>query len=188
MSVVLRPGFHPRKITQLTITSAVAAAEAVRRMFQLPALIKWPNDIYINNKKCAGILIDMSAEIDAIDHLALGIGVNVNSRKSDFSKSISARATSIAIELGEKCDRISFARELLRQLEKHYDKLVRKGFGPISEQWEDMSLSLGRRVEARSENETVTGTPVRLDDDGGLLIRTDTGIVRKVSGGDLIVY
>ncbi len=187
-SIILRPDLHPRKVTQLTITFAVATAQTVREMYKLPALIKWPNDIIINEKKCAGILIDMSAELDTLNHVVVGIGVNVNSRRADFPKSIGSSATSLSIELGQKCDRIAFAKKLLEQLENHYDRLITEGFETISREWVDLSLSLGRRVEATSENETIVGIPVRLDDDGALLIRTDTGIVRKVSGGDLTVH
>ena len=188
LSIILRPVFHPRYVTQLTITSALATAQAVREMYRLPALIKWPNDIIINEKKCGGILIEMGAELDSIKHVVVGIGINVNSREADFPKSFRSRATSLSIELGTKCDRIAFTKQLLRQFEKHYDRLISEGFNGIRREWEDLSLSLGRRVEARSEDETITGMAVRLDDDGGLLVRTDTGIVRKKFGGDLTVY
>ncbi len=188
LSIILRPAFHPRYVTQLTITSALATAQAVREMYRLPALIKWPNDIIINEKKCGGILIEMSAELDSIEHVVVGTGINVNSHETDFPKNLRGRATSLSIELGTKCDRIAFAKELLRQFEKHYDRLISEGFNGIRREWEDLSLSLGRRVEACSEDETITGMAVRLDDDGGLLIRTDTGIVRKKFGGDLTVY
>ena len=187
LSFILRPDMHPRKVTQLTIASALAAAEAIRALYHLPALIKWPNDIYISGKKCAGILIEMSAEPDKIKHVVVGIGVNVNAHESDFAKSIRETATSLGIELGRKCSRIEFARELLRQFESHFDRLYADGFDEMRREWHDLSLTLGKRIKVLSDNETVSGAPVRLDDDGALLIRTDTGIIRKVSGGDVIL-
>jgi BirA family transcriptional regulator, biotin operon repressor / biotin---[acetyl-CoA-carboxylase] ligase len=187
LSFILRPDIHPRKATRLTITSALAAAEAIKTLYHLPALIKWPNDIYINGRKCAGILIEMNAELDKINHIVVGIGVNVNSREADFPKAIRDTATSLCIELSRKCDRLEFARVLLRQFEKHFDRLFDGGFDEIRKEWMDLSLTLGRRIRISSESETVEGMPVRLDEEGALLVRTDTGIVRRISGGDVIL-
>jgi BirA family biotin operon repressor/biotin-[acetyl-CoA-carboxylase] ligase len=187
-SIILRPAIHPRKVTQLTIASAVGTALAVRETFELPALIKWPNDIYINDRKCAGILIEMSAELDTIEHVVVGIGMNVNSNKSDFPGDVVSNATSLSIELGRKCNRVQLACRLLEKLESQYDRLEKEGFDAISREWNDLSLTLGRRVEAVCDGETISGTPVRLDDDGSLLVRVDSGMIRKVSGGDIILH
>lgn len=187
LSFILRPDIHPRKVTQLTITSALAATGAIRKLYNLPALIKWPNDIYINDKKCGGILIEMNAEPDKIKYVVIGIGINVNSHHNDFAKSIQDSATSLSIESGKKCDRIKFARELLRQFESQFERLFSEGFGGISRDWLHLSLILGKRLDIISENEVVSGTPFNIDDDGALLLRTDTGIIRKISSGDVLI-
>jgi len=188
MSVILRPHFHPRRVTQLTIAFAVASAQAIRETYGLSALIKWPNDIYINERKCAGILIDLSAELDTIEYVVIGVGVNVNSSERDFAKGLRSRATSLSIETGGRCNRLDFVRRLLKQFEDHYDRLLADGFETISREWVDLSLSLGRRVEVSTENEQIAGMAVKLDDDGWLLVRTDTGIVKRASGGDLVIH
>ena len=187
LSLILRPDIPPRKVTQITIASAIAAVQTIRNLYGLPAMIKWPNDIYIKERKCAGILIEMSAELDTINHIVIGIGVNVNSGVTDFPKDIRGSATSINIELGKNCCRIECTRELLRQFEKQFDRLYSEGFDEIRKEWLDLSLMLGRRIEVSSERETVAGMPIRLDDDGALILRTDTGIIRKISGGDVIL-
>ena len=83
---------------------------------------------------------------------------------------------------------MDFVRRLLKQFEDHYDRLLADGFETISREWVDLSLSLGRRVEVSTENEQIAGMAVKLDDDGWLLVRTDTGIVKRASGGDLVIH
>ncbi len=184
-SIILRPHFQPKKITQLTITAAVAVANSIRSYFDLPALIKWPNDIYIRGKKAGGILIEMNAELDEINFVIVGIGVNVNILRKDIPKSLIKNCTSTRIEAGKKCNRVEFAKALLREFEKQYTILLEDGFDRIGKEWVDLSLTLGKMIEAMTEGEAFVGYPTGLDEDGGLLLRLDTGIIKKVAGGDI---
>ncbi len=187
VSLVLRPPFAPGRVSQLGITTAVSAAVSLRNLFDLPALIKWPNDIYIRGKKAGGILTELSAELDRVHHAVVGIGLNLNLQKEEIPASLRPNCTSVEIETGEKCDRIEVTVTLLNELEQRYRTLLREGFSPIIDEWMDLSLTLGRRVEAVSEGCQLTGYPTGLDEDGGLLIRLDSGITQKISGGDITV-
>jgi BirA family biotin operon repressor/biotin-[acetyl-CoA-carboxylase] ligase len=185
LSLVLRPSFAPGRVSQLGIATAVSAAVCLRDLFDLPALIKWPNDIYVREKKAGGILTELGAELDLIHHAVVGIGINLNVERHEIPSRLRHNCTSVRIETGKKCDRIEVLVRLLRELEKRYRRLIREGFSPIVEEWVELSLTLGRQVEATSEGRRLIGYPTGLDEDGSLLLRLDSGITRRISSGDI---
>lgn len=185
LSIVLRPPFLPGRASQVAITTAVAAAAALRRLFDVPALIKWPNDIYIEHKKAGGILTELSAELDRIHHIVVGIGINLNMTRDEIPAYLRTNCTSVRIETGALCDRIEVAVTFLQELERRYRGVLKDGFSPIIDEWVELSLTLGQRIEARSEGRLYSGYPAGLDEDGSLLLRLDSGITRRISGGDI---
>lgn len=187
LSLVLRPSLAPGMVSQLGITTAVSAAVCLRELFDLPALIKWPNDVYIRGRKAGGILTELSAELDSIHYAVVGIGLNLNLEKKEIPVSLRPNCTSVRIETGKECDRIEVVLRLLEELEQRYRGLLREGFSVIIDEWMDLSLTLGQRIEAVSEGRKLTGYPTGLDEDGGLLLRLDSGITKKISGGDITI-
>ena len=120
LSVLLRPKVaisHPVKLAQRT---AEIVATTIQGQFYLSATVKLPNDIYIDNRKVAGVLVEMRAQLKAPHLAVLGIGVNVNQMPHDFSEELRERATSLAIARREPIDRSSFAVALLRNLDRFY--------------------------------------------------------------------
>ena len=120
LSVLLRPKVaisHPVKLAQRT---AEIVATTIQGQFYLSATVKLPNDIYIDNRKVAGVLVEMRAQLKAPHLAVLGIGVNVNQMPHDFSEELRERATSLAIARRELIDRSSFAVALLRNLDRFY--------------------------------------------------------------------
>jgi BirA family biotin operon repressor/biotin-[acetyl-CoA-carboxylase] ligase len=91
------------------------------------------------------------------------------------------------METGLKCDRIEVMVTFLKELEKRYRRLLREGFSAIVDEWMDLSLTLGRRIEAVSEGRKLTGYPTGLDDDGSLLVRLDSGVTERVCSGDITI-
>ena len=104
-SVLLRPDLRPQAATQLTILSAVALRRAIEAETGLRAEIKWPNDILVNGRKAAGILTELRAELDRVQHLILGIGIDVNLNAGDFPSELRNHATSLKVELGKQVSR-----------------------------------------------------------------------------------
>jgi BirA family biotin operon repressor/biotin-[acetyl-CoA-carboxylase] ligase len=185
LSLILRPPFLPGRASQVAITTSVAAAVCLRGLFDLPALIKWPNDIYIRGRKAGGILTELSAELDRIHHIVVGVGINLNMTRDEIPAHLRPNCTSVRIEAGRRCDRIQVAVTLIQELEKRYRGLLKDGFSHIVDEWIALSLSLGQRIEARSEGRLYSGCPAGLDEDGSLLLRLDSGITRRISGGDI---
>lgn len=182
MSIVLRPFLMPADLTQLTLLSAVAVCEAVGKHCDVPARIKWPNDILVNNKKLAGILTESSAEMDRVRFVVIGIGVNVNTPLSQLPPN----STSIKNETGQKVSRVVVLQEILRSLERWYMILRAEGFASVIIRWKELSSTLGRHVRLVDPNGDVEGEAVDLDECGGLIIRCDNGLKVKRMSGDVV--
>jgi len=182
MSVLLRPPLSPADVARLTLLAAVAVCEAVQKITRITVAIKWPNDLLVNNKKLAGMLTELSAEIDRIKFVVIGIGLNVNTPASQLP----AGATSLRQQTGQTYDRVMVVQEILRSLEKWYATLKTDGFGPVTERWEELSATLGRHVSVSDADRTIEGEAIGLAEDGGLLIRNETGLLIKKVTGDVI--
>ncbi|TAM37906.1 biotin--[acetyl-CoA-carboxylase] ligase [bacterium] len=182
LSLILRPEILPQASPVLTLLSAVSICEAVKKVTGLEPQIKWPNDVLIHNKKIAGILTEMNAEADKVNFVAIGIGLNVNNDK----KSLISQATSLKEQAGTQIDRLLLLQELLRRLENNYLLLGDKGAKAIIEKWRSLSLTLGRHVKVYYQHKHIEGAAVNIDEDGTLLIRKDSGIIQKVSSGDVV--
>jgi BirA family biotin operon repressor/biotin-[acetyl-CoA-carboxylase] ligase len=127
-SILLRPKIDLASSPQLTAWAAEAVSGAIQNEFSLTPTIKPPNDVQIDGRKVAGVLVEMRAQEKAA-HLAIaGIGVNVNQSREDFPKELQSRAISLAMALGKQIDRQSFAVALLRKLDRTYrEKFVSAG-------------------------------------------------------------
>jgi BirA family biotin operon repressor/biotin-[acetyl-CoA-carboxylase] ligase len=127
-SILLRPNIDLASSPQLTAWAAEAVSGAIQNEFFLTPTIKLPNDVQIDGRKIAGVLVEMRAQEKAA-HLAIaGIGVNVNQSREDFPKELQSRAISLALALGKQIDRQSFAVALLRKLDRTYrEKFVSAG-------------------------------------------------------------
>jgi BirA family biotin operon repressor/biotin-[acetyl-CoA-carboxylase] ligase len=147
--------------------------------------IKWPNDILVNERKVCGILTEMSAELDKVNYLVLGIGVNVNFEESDFPVELRRTATSLAIEADRKFKRAEVAANILRELDRDYSRVCSGKFAQVADEWEDQCTTIGRQVEIASGKRTILGRAESLDAEGALLVRTQHGHLERIIGGDV---
>ncbi len=184
-SVLLRPPLPPGQVTQLTIAAATAVARAIRTQTGLGPQIKWPNDILLGGKKAVGILTELTAELDRVRHVVLGIGVDVN--VESFPGELGAVATSLALAAGRKFSRGDVAAAILQELEVDYARLGRGEFAALAEEWEQQCVTLGQRVRIHIGDRTLSGRCESLDNDGALLVRTDHGRLERIIGGDVVL-
>jgi BirA family transcriptional regulator, biotin operon repressor / biotin---[acetyl-CoA-carboxylase] ligase len=182
-SVLLRPALPVASVTQITIASATAVARAIRKHTGLVPQVKWPNDILIRQKKVVGILTEMSAEMDRVRHVVLGIGVDVN--VTEFPPELQNIATSLALETGQRIKRPELAAAILSELDADYERVLGGQFSTLAEEWEEQCATLGRRVEVVSGHRRLCGRAESLDSDGALLLRTDHGHLERVVGGEV---
>ena len=184
-SVLLRPDLRPQEATQLTVASATALRRAIQSETGLQPEIKWPNDILIGGKKVAGILTEMSAELDRVRHAILGIGVDVNLAAGEFPPEWRKLATSLKIELGRALSRAELATAILRELDRDYARIGAGDFAVLADEWVAHCKTIGRNVTIQIGERKIRGRAESLDEAGALLLRTEHGRLERVSGGDV---
>jgi BirA family biotin operon repressor/biotin-[acetyl-CoA-carboxylase] ligase len=184
-SVLLRPDLRPPQATQLTVASATALVRALERETGLKPEVKWPNDILVRGRKVAGILTELSAELDRIRHVILGIGVDVNLNPGEFPPDLRKLATSLKAEAGRAIPRPALAVAILRELDEDYARVGAGRFAAVADEWEAQCSTLGHQVVIRVGERQVRGRAESLSEDGALLLRTDHGHLERISGGDL---
>lgn len=182
LSIVLRPPFPPQEAPKCTMMAAVAVNRAIRRVTGIQSGIKWPNDILFQGKKLVGILTEMSAEMDAINHVVIGMGINVNIEQQEFPAELSDIATSLAAAAGHPISRLELLIAILEELEGVYQQAIATGFKEIFEQWRQQSITLGQAVNVIGVTNQFTGVAVDIDDDGALLVQTTEGVERVIAG------
>jgi BirA family biotin operon repressor/biotin-[acetyl-CoA-carboxylase] ligase len=182
-SAVLRPELPPQRAPELTLVGAVALAETLREA-GARAFIKWPNDVQVEGKKVAGILTELSAEPERVHFVVLGIGVNLNARKSDFPPELSDTASSLREARGSRVPRALFTAALFTRLEQWLDIHADEGFAPIRDAWKQLSSTLGQQVVVRTDRAEFHGFAEDIDEAGALLVRTG-GRLERVLAGDV---
>jgi BirA family biotin operon repressor/biotin-[acetyl-CoA-carboxylase] ligase len=186
-SALLRPPLRPVEVTQLTIAAATALARAIRAQTGVAPEIKWPNDILLQGKKVAGILTELSAELDRVKYVIIGVGVDVNLNPGEFPAELRKLATSLKIETGRKLDRAELAVQILRDLDRDYDRICSGQFEAVANEWEKHCTTIGRQVTIRMGERKIQGRAESLDTDGALLLRTQHGRLERIVGGDVTV-
>ena len=184
-SVLLRPNLRPIEATQLTVAAATAVARAIESETRLMPQVKWPNDILLGSRKVAGILTELSAEVDRVKHLILGVGLDANFEEADFPERVRATATSLRMELGHPVDRAGLAVAMLTELERDYARIRSGRFDSIATEWEALCTTLGRQVSVRVGDRVLHGRAESLASDGALLLRTQHGHLERITGGDV---
>ena len=185
-SVILRPKLAPVHAPQITLTAAVALAEAIDSLIPLSPVIKWPNDILVNGKKLAGILAEAVCARERVEYVILGIGVNVNCPVDAMSQELRQRATSLFDVTRIHMDREFVLRRLIQDLDRCYGDLEQFGFEAIAPQWEARFGLRGKRVRIELRDQVLIGRARGLARDGALLVEGDDGILQKVIAGDVI--
>lgn len=186
MSLLLRPEFLPNKAPMLTIVMAYSVATALRKQTGLDFRIKWPNDIVLNGKKVVGILTEMSTEIEYINHVVIGVGINVNTEA--FPEEICATATSIRRESGKTWRRAELIAAILRQFEVQYERFVKEeDLAYLREAYDAILVNCNREVRILGEKDGYRAVALGIDDQGELLVRKEDGTVTSVYAGEVSV-
>jgi BirA family biotin operon repressor/biotin-[acetyl-CoA-carboxylase] ligase len=184
-SIVLRPPIPPNEAPKLTLLASVAVAEALLSLTSLKINIKWPNDILIKGRKVAGILTEISTEMDRIDYVVIGVGINVNTPRESLHPDIRQTATSILMETGKPFPRIALLRAYLEWLEIYYEAFKTKGFDPILNRWKHLADIIGRRIRVDLMDSMRVGKVLDIDKDGFLILQDRKGTIERIISGDV---
>ena len=160
----------------LSLTLAVATAEAVGKPSRSQAKIKWPNDIMLNGKKVAGILLEAKPQKNG-KIFVVGIGINCHQQKKDFPAELQQTATSIDIESHSIADRIHLAKRLLGSID-HWLEAAEQNKQQVIDRWRSLSIQLGHRVTLLFDGKKFTGNCTGIDPEKGLILHLDSGAIR----------
>ncbi len=186
MSILLKPDIAPGQAPMMTIVMAYSVAKAIRNLTGLDAKIKWPNDIVLNGKKVCGILTEMSAEIDFVQYVIIGIGINVNTEI--FPDEIRETATSLYIEGKKRVKRSGLIAEVFREFEKDYEEFMdKKNLEEIMEPYNELLVNCGKEVRVLQPGKEYDGAAHGIDKEGNLLVETPDKKIHKVYAGEVSV-
>lgn len=185
LSLILRPLIPPSQISQMTLMTAVAIAETLSDLSDIDIKIKWPNDILVNGKKLSGILTEMTMEIDAIDYVVVGLGLNVNNPVNTFNDEIAEIATSLFIETGLNFSRTRIIRDFLYWFEKYYNCAQKDGFTSIIKRWKELSDIIGKNVTVDTAASKISGNVIDITGDGILVLKDNHQKTHRIISGDV---
>ncbi len=165
----------------VSLAAAISAAMAVIQTFQLPAKIKWPNDIYLEGKKLSGILIESAVAGEGRIGFIIGIGTNIAQQPEDFPEELRGSATSISQAIGrpvEEFERLKFARELLIQLDRYLEKVRQEEYTTLQQEWLALAGGHDQPVIVTRQNHTFHARIIDIDHrDNSLLVQVPGGLI-----------
>ncbi len=185
MTLMLKPDINPNNASMLTLVAAMATARAITEVTGEAAQIKWPNDIVMNGKKVVGILTEMSAQFDYINHIVVGIGINVHNE--EFPEEIAKTASSLLLECGHRIHRASLIEAFLEEFERLYAVyLETEDMSGLQKEYDSLLVNRGRQVRVLDPKEPFEGKAMGITKKGELIV--DTWESRKlVSSGEVSV-
>lgn len=186
MTIGLKPLFMPDKASMLTLVMALAVCRAVDDVTGLQTKIKWPNDVVVNRRKICGILTEMSAERDYIEHVVIGVGINVNQPQIDAQ--IAETATSLMLEKGQQISRVAIIQKCMEYFEAYYDKFVEIcDLSAIMGEYNAKLVNVGAQVRVLDPKGEYEGIARGIDEQGELIVERGDGRIVKVYAGEVSV-
>lgn len=175
-------GFSPVNIENFEIISLMAGLAVIKALEKtgVNSFIKWPNDIIINNKKIAGILIESSIINKTVEYVIIGIGINVLNDLNDFDYELKEKAGSIKTETGKELDIAHLGKLIVRGIDIYINKLYNNG--NIVESYKKYCINIGKQTKVTVGNNVYMGKVIDINQAGHLLLETDNEIIPINSG------
>lgn len=183
LSVIMRPDWGLQRVFLLTNLAALAVCRAVEECSDLRPQVKWPNDVYLDGKKLAGILTEFTCRAERVEFVVVGMGLNVNLTPKQLTN-LGQPAASLRAASGSTWDRAMLLAGILTQMTALYQQVEDHGADQALAEYKDRSLLLGKAVEVREEDQVLRGTAVGFGPEGSLLLKTSGGQTKVVLHGD----
>ena len=186
MSILLRPDIIPGAAPMLTLVMACSVAEGISDCENVDVRIKWPNDVIAGGKKLVGILTEMSTQIDYINHVTIGVGINVN--MTEFPENIRDTATSLRLETGHKVRRAPLIAAIMKRFEENYAVFLKtQDMSGLMEKYSGMLINLDRDVLVLGAEDSYKAHALGIDRQGELIVRREDGTEEKIYAGEVSV-
>ncbi len=183
-TIVLMPKLNVDQTFIIMMAASISLARAIRHEFELSALIQWPNDVFIGDKKVAGTTLELSADEEIIRYCLMGIGVDTNVSIEKVMPHLSKYVTSLSDELGHDVNRAEFFAAFLKEFERRYQMILKGETESLFREWRSLSRTLHQRIRVRTIRESFEGEALDVDEYGALLVHKDNGEVERVIAGD----
>jgi BirA family biotin operon repressor/biotin-[acetyl-CoA-carboxylase] ligase len=181
-SIIFKPRCIPSNISQIPLIFAIAICRVIEKDCAKKALIKWPNDVFVDGKKVAGIVADMSADVGRVNWVAVGIGLNVNNKLPAELDSAASLSTLCNIHY----NRATLLADIFIEIDAVYKKFINGGFAAFLQEFSNRSLLIGKTIAANSSGAIVRGTAKGFNTDGALLIDSQ-GKIETLLAADVTI-
>ena len=178
-SVILCPDIPPERGMLVTMMSSVSVIQAIEEITNLKPVIKWPNDLLLNGKKICGILTELDAEMDKINYIVVGIGLNVN---NELDGELRDTAISLKQATNHEISRVKLLRSIIKYLDENYNKLKSGESDIIKKLWLSKANIIGKKIQVQNEENLITGIVSDVDESGFLILDSEKGRVRIITG------
>jgi BirA family biotin operon repressor/biotin-[acetyl-CoA-carboxylase] ligase len=185
-SLLLRPRLGLSEVFSLTNLMAVALCRAVEELCGLHPAIKWPNDVFLDGRKLAGILTEFTCRAERLDHVVVGVGLNVNLSAEQLAQ-LPAPAASLLAASGQEWDRALLLAAILREASRLYTQLLAGGREELTAEYNRRCWLQGRRVEVRQGDQVLAGLVLGVASDGALILEPEPGQTILIRHGDVHV-
>lgn len=184
-SLILRPDIGISMASRISVFTAVVLAEEIASIIKIKAGIKWPNDIFIDAKKVGGILIELSAELERVNFIIVGIGINANIAKNKLGPEVSETATTLMEVLRHEIDRKKLLTAIANRFYKELDDVFDAGYESYLGRWRQLSIVLGKDVQISEGDKFFSGVAVDIEENGALLVDLESGDRRRFDSGEV---
>jgi BirA family biotin operon repressor/biotin-[acetyl-CoA-carboxylase] ligase len=192
MSVILRPHILVEAIQNITLATATILIQSLtkflrqERITNISFSVKWPNDILLQGRKLGGILAESGIQNKSVEFVVVGVGINVNQDLNELSVEIRNNSTSLLAETGRFLSREKLIALILREFEKKYIDLERRGYQHVIDEWKKNCKQFGRQVQIETPLFKDTGRLIDINEQGLPLYQTADGQIKKMVTGRII--
>ena len=183
-SILLKPDFSYKFLGIIPLLTATSVYETLLE-FDIKTSIKWPNDIFIENKKLAGILTESSISNQKLDYIIIGIGININLDITDFNLDLQNKATSLKITSKKEFNRFEILNTFIQKFNSLYSNLTDTKVDFIIKKYKANSCILNKKVSLHYNNTYETVTPIDVMNDGSLLVKDSNNIIKQIYSGEV---
>ena len=187
LSTLLKPNLELSQLSIITLLAGVAAVLTINEFSHQNAYLKWPNDILIDRKKVCGLLCEMVKKQGAPDGVVIGVGINVNQMPEQFPDHLKNIATSIRIVNGFPIDRLAVIQSFLTNLDHEYQTYLNEGESSVIKKWSLNTKLFGKKVSIKRGSYETTGSAMRLDGLGRLVLLLDNGHEEAFDSGEVSI-
>ena len=187
MSIIIQPKFDAACVTLIPIAAALALHKAIVNTLKINPELKWPNDLTLKGKKIAGILLDTSLESNKIEYLVLGVGINFKIKPYKLEKQLKKTPNFYGVaSLVKKNEKpLMLVKQFLYELENIFQMINTRSNKKIVREWTKRSSTIGKNVSVTTDDGSINGKAIKLDNDGGLIILKDKKTT-KLFVGDIV--